>query len=135
MTALSTLAASLKKEFAGFYDTLMPVMMRIMTSLPKDTNEVRTLVIECMGFLLSSIAESRKEQFTTDANSLMQLFLQHQNSLEKDDLQHPSLFCFYAQVAEGMKNDFAPYLQPVFDRVHQAIKIDLGFSVQDFNQN
>jgi hypothetical protein len=90
------MAASLKKQFAGFYDTLMPVMMKIMNSLPKDANDVRTLVIECMGFLLSSIAETRKEQFSTDSKSLMQVFLQHQSTLEKDDLQHPSLFCFYA---------------------------------------
>jgi hypothetical protein len=30
------MAASLKKEFAGFYDTLMPVMMKMMNSLPKE---------------------------------------------------------------------------------------------------
>jgi hypothetical protein len=38
-------------------------------------------------------------------------------------------------VAEGMKTDFSMYLQNVFDRIEQAIKIDLGFSVQDFNKN
>ena len=34
-----------------------------------------------------------------------------------------------------MKTEFAAYLPNVFDRVEQAIKIDLGFSMTDFNKD
>ena len=61
------MAAALKSNFAGFYDTMMPAMMRIMQSLPTTETDIRTLLIECMGFILGSIAETRTDQFTTDA--------------------------------------------------------------------
>lgn len=33
LTALSAMAASLKKDFASYYDTLMPVLTRILNSV------------------------------------------------------------------------------------------------------
>ena len=77
LTALSTLAAALKTHFAAFYDKIMPAMMRIMASLPSSEQyaEIRSLVIECMGFILGSIADTRKDQFIRDASQLMNDFL------------------------------------------------------------
>jgi hypothetical protein len=134
LTALSALAAALKTNFAGFYDTIMPAMIRIMQTLPQtgeQYTDIRTLLIECMGFVLGSIADSRKDQFNQDSQTLMNQFLAYQATLETDNQAHPALFSFYAQVAQGMKTGFAAYLPQVFDFVERAIKIDLGFSVSD----
>lgn len=71
LTALSALAAALKSKFADFYDTLMPAMIRILQTLPSEGDkyiDIRTLLIESMGFILGSIAETRLDKFVTDSN-------------------------------------------------------------------
>lgn len=69
------MTASLKKEFANYYDSLMPIMQKIINSV--GIVEIKTLAIECMGFLLLSIANEKREQFMKDSEMLMNLFIKH----------------------------------------------------------
>ncbi|CAD8160764.1 unnamed protein product [Paramecium pentaurelia] len=127
LSAFSALATSLQEHFTQYYDQMMPYMMQMMQTVT--VNEVKSLLLECIGCFLVSISTTRKEQCKTDSNQLVTHFIQQQNKMESDDPAHTSIFFFYTQVATALRCEFGQYLDAIFPLVERAMRLDVGFSI------
>ena len=62
MNLLSAVAQLIEKDFSKYYDSLMPLMMQILSNIGSSNMQLMTLrarTIETMGYMIEAVAEEK----------------------------------------------------------------------------
>ena len=133
LSAISLLSNLLDKDFAPYYDQLMPGLKKLFLGLNAQTEEQKKLksnTIEAMGFLCSSIAEE-KDKYMNDLNEISNAFLNYMKNIPEEDPQLSSIINSFTHLSLAMKDKFEPYLQQLLPILTNYISADIGFKAQD----
>ena len=133
LSAISLLSNLLEKDFAPYYDQLMPGLKKLFFNLNAQTAEQKKLksnTIETMGFLCSSIAEE-KDKYMNDLNEISNAFLNYMKTIPEEDPQLSSIINSFTHLSLAMKDKFEPILQQLLPILTNYISADIGFKAQD----
>ena len=133
LSAISLLSNLLEKNFAPYYDQLMPGLKKLFLGLNAQTEEQKKLksnTIETMSFLCSSIAENR-DKYINDLNEIANAFLNYMKNIPEEDPQLTSIINGFTHLSLAMKDKFEPILEQLLPILTNYISNDIGFSAQD----
>ena len=133
LSSLSLLSNLLEKNFAPYYEKLMPGLKKLFFGLNAQTSEQKKLksnTIETMSFLCSSIAEER-EKYLEDLNSISNAFLSLIKSLPEEDPQLSSVMNGFTHLSSALKEKFAPFLDQLLPILSKYINEEIEFNASD----
>ncbi len=133
LTSLSLLSNLLEKNFAPYYDKLMPGLKKLFFGLNAQTPEQKKLksnTIETMSFLCSSIAEER-DKYIEDLNTIANAFLSCLETLKEEDPEIPSILTGFTHLSLAMKDKFAPILEKLLPTLNAYINADIDANASD----
>ena len=133
LTSLSLLSNLLEKNFAPYYDKLMPGLKKLFFGLNAQTPEQKKLksnTIETMSFLCSSIAEER-DKYIEDLNTIANAFLSCLETLKEEDPEIPSILTGFTHLSLAMKDKFAPILEKLLPTLNTYINADIDANASD----
>lgn len=135
LNVLSMIAVVIGENFSNYYNVFMPGLKQLLMTLPNNTPKqvsIRTLTIECIGFLVSSI-KNNTALFIEDLNLIMKFLidLQQGTQLTQDDPHHQAIISVYAQFSSCLKEDFSTFLPAIYPHVLKALDIHVDFHLQD----
>ena len=133
LTSLSLLSNLLEKNFAPYYDQLMPGLKKLFFGLNAETPEQKKLksnTIETMSFLCSSIAEER-DKYMNDLNEISNAFLNLMKNIPEEDPQLSSIINGFTHLSLAMKDKFEPILEKLLPILTNYITADIGFKAED----
>ena len=133
LTALSLLSNLLEKNFAPYYDQLMPGLKKLFFGLDAKTPEQKKLksnTIETMSYLCSSIAEER-DKYMNDLNEISNAFLNLMKTVPEEDPQLSSIINGFTHLSLSMKDKFEPILEKLLPILTNYITADIGFKAED----
>ena len=133
LTSISLLSNLLEKNFAPYYDQLMPGLKKLFFGLNAQNPEQKKLksnTIETMSFLCSSIAENR-DKYMNDLNEISNAFLNYMKTIPEEDPQLTSIINSFTHLSLAMKDKFEPILQQLLPILTNYISNDIGFSAKD----
>ena len=133
LSAISLLSNLLEKNFAPYYDQLMPGLKKLFFGLDAKTPEQKKLksnTIETISFLCSSIAEDR-DKYMNDLNEISNAFLNYMKNIPEEDPQLSSIINGFTHLSLAMKDKFEPILQNLLPILTNYINADIGFKTED----
>ena len=133
LSSLSLLSNLLEKNFAPYYEKLMPGLKKLFFGLNAQTMEQKKLksnTIETMSFLCSSIAEER-DKYLEDLNTIANAFLACFKSLPEEDPQLSSIINGFTHLSLAMKDKFAPILDQLLPLLTKYIEADIDINASD----
>ena len=133
LTSLSLLSNLLEKEFAPYYDQLMPGLKKLFYGLNAQTPEQKKLksnTIETMSYLCSSIAEER-DKYMNELNEIGNAFLEQMKVVKEEDPQLASILNGFTHLSLAMKEKFEPILDKLLPVLIKYINEDIGFKAED----
>ena len=133
LTSISLMSNLLDKNFAPYYDQLMPGLKKLFFGLNAQTPEQKKLksnTIETICFLCSSIAEE-KDKYMNDLNEISNAFLTYMKTLPEEDPQLSSIINGFTHLSLSMKDKFEPILQNLLPILTNYINADIGFKAED----
>lgn len=135
LNVLSMIASVIGDNFSNYYNVFMPGLKQLLMSLPMTTQKqvtIRTLTIECIGFLVSSI-KNNTALFGEDLNLIMKFLIDLQNSAQitHDDPHHQAIISVYSQFSTCLQEQFAVFLPTIMGHVLKALDIHVDFHLQD----
>ena len=133
LSSLSLLSNLLEKNFAPYYEKLMPGLKKLFFGLNAQTTEQKKLksnTIETMSFLCSSIADER-DKYIEDLNSIANAFLACLKSLPEEDPQLASVINGFTHLSLAMKDKFAPILDQLLPVLTKYINADIDVNASD----
>lgn len=131
--AISLLSNLLEKDFAPYYDQLMPGFKKLFSGLDAKSSEQKKLksnTIEAMSFLCSSIAEER-EKYAGDLKEISEAFLTYMQQLPEEDPQLTTIINSFTHLSFSMKDQFKPILDKLLPILLKYISADIGFKAED----
>ena len=131
--AFSVLSDVLAKEFAPYYDVIMPGLKKLFLNLEAKTDEQKKLkrkCIETISFLCSSISET-SEKYMNDLKEIAQLFTTYMTTLPEEDPQLETILRGYNHLSISMKEQFIPILEKIFPIFTKYIEADIGIKIED----
>ena len=133
LSALSLLSNIFEKNFAPYYNQLMPGLKKLFFGLNAQTPEQKKLksnTIETMSFLCSSISEDR-DKYMNDLNEISNAFLNYMKNIQEEDPQLSSLLNGFTHLSIAMKEKFEPILQQLLPILKNFISADIDFKAED----
>ena len=133
LSSISFLSNLLEKNFAPYYDKLMPGLKKLFFGLNAQTMEQKKLksnTIETMSFLCSSIAEER-DKYMEDLNSIANAFLSLLKTLPEEDPQLSSIINGFTHLSLAMKDKFGPILNELIPILSKYINADIDINASD----
>lgn len=135
LNVLSIVAVAIGENFSNYYNVFMPGLKDLLMNIPMTNQKqitIRTLTIECIGFLVSSI-KNNTALFVEDLNSIMKFLIDLQTSsqLAADDPHHQAIISVYSQFSTCLREQFAVFLPTVMGNVLNALDINVDFHLQD----
>ena len=133
LSSLSLLSNLLEKDFAPYYDKLMPGLKKLFFGLNAQTPEQKKLksnTIETMSFLCSSIAEER-DKYLEDLNTISNAFLSCIKTLPEEDPQLASVIMGFTHLSLAMKDKFEPILEQLLPVLTKYIDADIDINATD----
>jgi len=133
LASLSLLSNLLEKDFAPYYDKLMPGLKKLFFGLNAQTNEQKKLksnTIETMSYLCSSIAEER-DKYIEDLNTIANAFLSLLKTLKEEDPELSSILTGFTHLSSAMKDKFAPILDQLLPTLNTYINTDIDANASD----
>jgi hypothetical protein len=118
--AVITAAQSGECEFAvfrPFADGVMPVFKHIMTATEEEMLVIRARATECVGIVIQCYEPETAMQHISEFLPLAMQGLQ----LDSSELREFTYGCF-ANIAEMMKEDFAPFLPAVMETIFKSME-------------
>jgi len=101
----------------------MPLLKELLSQIP-NTNERRTQIrvetIECIGFILGSVRH--EEGFQEAIDQLMEYFINLEQILDKNDIEHTAIIEVYCQISSYITHGFAKYMPLVFEIITQKLE-------------
>lgn len=115
MNLLSAVAQLIDKEFAKYYNSLMPLMMQILSNVGManaQQQQLRARTIESVGYMIEAVAEERSTFFENVQSITQQLVsLLCSGQLSYEDPQNTAIKEALCKIAFFMKEEFHPYFQ------------------------
>ena len=133
LSSLSLLSNLLEKNFAPYFEKLMPGLKKLFFGLNAQTPEQKKLksnTIETISFLCASIAEER-DKYIDDLNSIAGAFLDCFQTLKEEDPQLASIINGFTHLSSAMKDKFAPYLDKLLPVLLKYINTDIDINASD----
>ena len=133
LSAISLLSNLLEKNFAPYYDQLMPGLKKLFFGLKAENEAQKKLksnTIETISFLCSSIAEDR-DKYMNDLNEISNAYLNLMKALPEEDPQLPSIINGFTHLSLAMKDKFEPILEQLLPILTNYITADIGFKTTD----
>lgn len=111
LNSLQVLADLVEAEFVPFYSQFMPGLKQVAAMTPADPvqAETRAVCIRCIGSIVEACAGTCNE----DANSIFQTLMGMLDTIPFDDPSVLAIKETSVNFAAGMKEVFAPYMQPL----------------------
>ncbi|KAJ6632921.1 Importin-5 [Pseudolycoriella hygida] len=133
VTTIASVADTSEKEFAVYYDNLMPCLKYIITNATSDDlRMLRGKTIECVSLIGLAVGQ---DKFMADANAIMTLLLETQTvgELPDDDPQTSYLISAWARMCKILGKQFEQYLPLVMGPVMRtaAMKPEVAFLDND----
>jgi len=136
ITAIAAIADCLEEKFIPYYDAIMPGLKTILATVPNDTREHQNLrgrATECVSVIAGGVG---KEKFAPDAESVIQLFHQAQQSITSDDdAQAGFLIQSWSRLCRVLDKDFIQYLPHVLPSLFKAAQADECADVEDDDED
>eukprot|EP01118_Nematostelium_gracile_P003268 TRINITY_DN1371_c0_g1_i5.p1 TRINITY_DN1371_c0_g1~~TRINITY_DN1371_c0_g1_i5.p1 ORF type:complete len:1087 (+),score=330.68 TRINITY_DN1371_c0_g1_i5:98-3358(+) len=131
VTAIASIADCSQEQFVPYYSKVMPYLKNMLgLAAGKELKIIRGKLIECI--TLIGVAVGR-DVFAPDANSIMEMILQIQNS--NDDTQGSLLLQAWSRICRCLGKDFVQYLQYVMPPLLKSAKINPDVVVRDDDQD
>ena len=133
LSSLSLLSNLLEKNFAPYYEKLMPGLKKLFFGLNAQTTEQKKLksnTIETISFLCSSIAEER-DKYIDDLTTIAGAFLECFKTLKEEDPQLSSIINGFTHLSLAMKDKFAPFLEQLLPILIKYINTDIDINASD----
>ena len=133
LSSLSLLSNLLEKNFAPYYEKLMPGLKKLFFGLNAQTTEQKKLksnTIETISFLCSSISEER-EKYIEDLNSIAGAFLECFKTLQEEDPQLSSIINGFTHLSSALKDKFTPFLDQLLPILTKYINTDIDINASD----
>ena len=129
MNLLNVSASLLEEQFAKYFNSFLPLMVKILSNVEGKTiqqKNLRARTIESMGILIASVAEEK--QFTESVKEVTaKLFALLEQEFDQDDPQELAIKDTIAKIAYFLKEDFhqvAPkFLEILAKDALQEVKI------------
>jgi hypothetical protein len=112
LSTIATIADSAESAFIRYYDTLMPLLFRVLqTEQSKEYRLLRAKAMECATLIALAVG---KEKMGQDAITLVQTLGNIQQSItDEDDPQSQYLLHCWGRMCRVLGRDFVPYLPGV----------------------
>ncbi len=112
LSTIATIADSAESAFVRYYDTLMPLLFRVLqTEQSKEYRLLRAKAMECATLIALAVG---KEKMGQDAITLVQTLGNIQQSItDEDDPQSQYLLHCWGRMCRVLGRDFVPYLPGV----------------------
>ena len=133
LTAISLMSNLLEKNFAPYYEQLMPGLKKLFFGLNAQNAEQKKLksnTIETIAFLCSSIADDR-DKYMNDLTEISNAFLGYMKKLPEEDPQLSSIINSFSHLSTAMKDKFEPILEQLLPILTTYINADIGFKTED----
>jgi len=105
---------------ANYYDSLMPVLKRLLAYAEKTQLEhLWGTTLECCAMVGEA---SGKSKFYNDAIAMMDTLVVLHASTESSSNMNRFLLKSWVRIARCMGNDFVPYLRPVLQKILEAVE-------------
>jgi hypothetical protein len=133
LTNLSLLATVLDKDFAPYYNQIMPGLKQILYHLNPTTPQQETLkshAIETISYLCSSVSEN-SQNFIDDFKDLTLAFGKLLVTLKEEDPQVIAILNGFTHISTSLKEHFYPYLEDLFPILEKYINTDIDFKLED----
>lgn len=138
LALVSCIATLIEEKFVKYYPNFMPGLKKIILETPNETTHQRDLrsnTIQTIGFLLDAIKGDKENiaGFREDAREIVGIFskLLNSGSLTDDDPQVTAITNALTQAAAVLKEDFAPYMPEIMDRLLAGTKVEVDFKLED----
>ncbi|KAL6250246.1 importin subunit beta-3 [Rhinocladiella similis] len=112
LSTIATIADSAESAFVRYYDTLMPLLFRVLqTEQSKEYRLLRAKAMECATLIALAVGKDKMGQ---DAITLVQTLGNIQQSItDEDDPQSQYLLHCWGRMCRVLGRDFVPYLPGV----------------------
>ena len=138
LALVSWIATLIEEKFAKYYPSFMPGLKQIITTTPNENTHQRDLrsnTIQTIGFLLDAIKGDTDNihSFREDAKEIVEIFSKLLNSgtITDDDPQVTAITNALTQAAAVLKEEFAPYMPDIMDKLLRGTKVEVDFKLQD----
>ena len=135
LTAISLLSNLLEKDFAPYYEKIMPGLKKLFYNFEAKTEDQKTLksnCIETISFLCSSVAENR-DKYMNDLQEISENFVKYLSNLPEEDPQLATLLNSFTHLSHALKDKFTPILEVLLPYLNKCINADIGLKVEDAN--
>ena len=135
LTCISLLSNLLEKDFAPYYEKIMPGLKKLFYNYEAKTQDQKTLksnCIETISFLCSSVAENR-DKYMNDLVEISDTFIKYLSNLPEEDPQLTTLLNSFTHLSHALKEQFTPILEQLLPYLNKCINADIGLKVEDAN--
>ena len=116
----------------------MPGLIQIITTTPNETThqkDLRSNTIQTIGFMMDAIKNSEEsiDQFKEDGKKIVEIFSKILTSKEvkEEDPQVTAITNALTQVAAVLKEDFAPFMPSIMEKLLAGTQANVDFKLED----
>lgn len=136
LALISCIATLIEEKFVNYYQNFMPGLKHIILNTPNETNSQRDLrsnTIQTIGFMMDAIknTEENVDSFKEDGKEIVGIFSKILDEIKDDDPQVTAITNAFCQIAAVMKEDFAPFLPNIMERLIAGTRSEVDFKLQD----
>jgi hypothetical protein len=120
ITCIAVIAGVMEKDFADFYDGIMPMLKQLVMSATGDKeHRLRGKAFECVSLLGVAVG---KERFLPDAQQVISEMMKTQT--EADDVQKEYIKEACERICQCLKKDFAQFVPMFLPRIFASLKLE-----------
>eukprot|EP01091_Cochliopodium_minus_P017432 TRINITY_DN6828_c0_g1_i1.p1 TRINITY_DN6828_c0_g1~~TRINITY_DN6828_c0_g1_i1.p1 ORF type:complete len:1109 (-),score=350.97 TRINITY_DN6828_c0_g1_i1:38-3364(-) len=137
LSAIASLALTVKNSFIGYYDKLMPLLKNILKNATgKELRQLRGKAIECVTMMAVAVG---KEKFMQDAKYIIEVLVEVQKgNMEPDDPQISFMLQAWARLCKILGDDFSSLLPvvmpPLFKSASQHVEAKIATNLETYEE-
>ena len=127
LSALTSVSEVSKEAFGGWYPTLMPFFIQIISQYTSDEyKRLRGKTIECMTTICTTVG---KAVFSQHSSQVIAILKQIQDSLTENDTLKAYILSAWQRLAVTLQGDFAQYLDGILPGLLNTIVSEANISL------
>ncbi|EDO16511.1 hypothetical protein Kpol_513p27 [Vanderwaltozyma polyspora DSM 70294] len=130
LTTIAFIAEAAEKKFIKYYDTLMPLLLKVLSTQSDESSKVlKGKCIECSTLIALAVG---KDKFSEHSQSLISLLIAYQNEgIQDDDPMKSYLEHGWSRICRILREDFMPLLPIVLPSLLETAKATQDVSLID----
>jgi len=121
ITSIAVVAGAIEKDFAQYYDSIMPLLKQLMVSATGEKEQrLRGKAFECMSLLGTAVG---KEKFLADARDAM--LEMTKTTTGTSELQREYITEASERICKCLKGDFKVFLPHLLPGIFQSFRMDV----------